>query len=174
MAALRAVRPLSIVDRVAVLGCGRQARTHLDLLIARGAVKSVIAYDVSPGRAEAFAEDLRTSQPGIEVEVVAAPEPAVRSAPVVLATTTTTTPYVPLAWLAAGSIFVNVSLDDAAEDVLLGAEHLFVDDWQLVSDDETRLLGRLVRAGRVCAPGQSAPPCCPANTPGRSRARIVR
>ncbi|MFD4857899.1 ornithine cyclodeaminase [Streptomyces atratus] len=157
LAALRAVRPLSTVDRMALLGCGRQARTHLDLLAARGAVKSVIAYDLSPSRAAAFAEELRESLPEIEVETVAEPELAVRSAPVTLATTTTTTSYVPLAWLPGGSVFLNVSLDDAAEDVLLGAEHLFVDDWHLVSEDDTRLLGRLAQAGRATAPGTTAP-----------------
>ncbi|MEV8627484.1 NAD(P)-binding domain-containing protein [Streptomyces sp. NPDC051079] len=157
LAALRAVRPLSTVDRVALLGCGRQGRTHLDLLAARGAVKSVVAYDLSPGRAEAFAEELRASLPGIEVETVTDPEAAVRSAPVTIAATTTTTSYVPLAWLPEGSVFVNVSLDDAAEDVLLGADHLFVDDWHLVSEDDTRLLGRLAQAGRATAPGTTAP-----------------
>ncbi|MFI6726024.1 ornithine cyclodeaminase [Streptomyces atratus] len=157
VAALRAVRPLPTVDRVALLGCGRQARTHLDLLAAHGAVKSVIAYDLSPSRRQAFADDLRESLPEVDVEIAADPEEAVRSAPVTLATTTTTTPYVPLAWLPEGSVFLNVSLDDAAEDVLLGAEHLFVDDWHLVSEDDTRLLGRLARAGRATGPGTEAP-----------------
>jgi ornithine cyclodeaminase/alanine dehydrogenase-like protein (mu-crystallin family) len=157
VAALRAVRPLSTVDRVALLGCGRQARTHLDLLAANGAVESVIAYDLSPSRAAALAEDLRESRPEIKVEIVTDPEPAVRSAPVTFAATTTTTSYVPLAWLPEGSVFLNVSLDDAAEDVLMGAEHLFVDDWHLVSEDDTRLLGRLARAGRATAPGTTAP-----------------
>jgi len=158
VAALRAVRPLSTVDRVALLGCGRQARTHLELLAAAGgAVESVVAYDLSPDRATAFAEELRTSLPEIKVEVVTDPEPAVRSAPVTFAATTTTTSYVPLAWLPEGSVFLNVSLDDAAEDVLLGAEHLFVDDWELVSEDDTRLLGRLAQAGRATAPGVTAP-----------------
>ncbi|MBD0420468.1 ornithine cyclodeaminase [Streptomyces sp. TRM S81-3] len=157
VAALRAVRPLPTVDRVALLGCGRQARTHLELLAAHGAVKSVIAYDLSPSRREAFADELRTALPHIDVETAADPEPAVRSAPVTVAATTTTTAYVPLDWLPEGSVFLNVSLDDAAEDVLLGVEHLFVDDWHLVSEDETRLLGRLARAGRATAPGTHVP-----------------
>ncbi|MFJ8888600.1 ornithine cyclodeaminase [Streptomyces sp. NPDC102402] len=157
VAALRAVRPLSTVDRVALLGSGVQARTHLGLLAAHGAVKSVSVFDLSPARSRAFAEDLRTSLPQIEFEIAADPESAVRSAPVTLACTTTTTPYVPLAWLPEGSVFVNVSLDDAAEDVLLGVEHLFVDDWHLVSEDDTRLLGRLAGAGRATGPGTEAP-----------------
>lgn len=157
VAALRAVRPLSTVDRVALLGCGVQARTHLGLLAAHGAVKSVIVHDLAPSRCRAFADDLRESLPEIDVEIAADAGAAVRSAPVALATTTTTTSYVPLAWLPEGSVFLNVSLDDAAEDVLLGADHLFVDDWHLVSEDDTRLLGRLARAGRATGPGVEAP-----------------
>ncbi|MFD1832913.1 ornithine cyclodeaminase [Streptomyces desertarenae] len=157
VAALRAVRPLPTVDRVAVLGTGVQARTHLGLLAAHGAVKSASVYDLSPPRSQAFAEELRASLPGIEVVIAADPESAVRSAQVTLATTTTTTPYVPLDWLPEGSVFLNVSLDDAAEDVLLGAEHLFVDDWHLVSEDDTRLLGRLAKAGRATGPDTRAP-----------------
>jgi N-[(2S)-2-amino-2-carboxyethyl]-L-glutamate dehydrogenase len=156
VAALRAVRPLSTVDRVALLGCGRQARTHLDLLAANGSVESVVVFDLSSARAEAFADEVRAALPAVKVEVVTEAEEAVRAAPVIIAATTTTTPYVPLAWLPAGSVFLNVSLDDAAEDVLLGADHLFVDDWELVSEDDTRLLGRLARAGRVTAPGAQA------------------
>ncbi|WP_405798444.1 ornithine cyclodeaminase [Streptomyces sp. NBC_01506] len=153
VAALRAVRPLHTVDRVALLGCGVQARTHLRLLAAHGAVKSVIVHDLSPSRSVAFADELRAELPRIDVEIAADAESAVRAAPVTVAATTTTTAYVPLAWLPEGSVFLNVSLDDAAEDVLLGAEHLFVDDWHLVSEDDTRLLGRLARAGRATAPG---------------------
>lgn len=157
MAALRAVRPLSTVDKVAFLGCGRQARTHLDLLAANGNVASVIAYDMAGERAQAFAAELRAEMPDLTVEVVTEPEAAVRNAPVTIAATTTTTSYVPLEWLPAGSVFLNVSLDDAAEDVLLGCDHLVIDDWELVSEDDTRLLGRLAQAGRVSAPGVETP-----------------
>ncbi|MFF9841333.1 ornithine cyclodeaminase [Streptomyces sp. NPDC013740] len=158
LAALRAVRPLDTVDRVALLGCGRQGRTHLELLASLGALTSVVAYDLAPERAVAFAEELRAALPGVEVETVTEAEKAVRSAPVTIAATTTTTSYVPLEWLPEGSVFVNVSLDDAAEDVLLGADHLFVDDWHLVSEDDTRLLGRLAQAGRATAPGTTSTP----------------
>jgi ornithine cyclodeaminase len=115
-----------------------------------------VAYDRSPARAEAFAEEVRAALPDVKVEVVTEAEEAVSSAPVTIAATTTTTSYVPLAWLPAGSVFLNVSLDDAEEDVLLGADHLFVDDWALVSEDDTRLLGRLAQAGRATAPGVAA------------------
>ena len=154
--ALRAVRDLAGVRRAAFLGCGRQARTHAELLAPRARFASVSVHDVEPSRAAAFAAELEALVGGARVEVAATPEAAVRGADVTVAATTTTTSYVPLEWLSPGSAFVNVSLDDATEELLLGCEHLFVDDWALVSGDDTRLLGRLAHAGRVVGPGEEA------------------
>ncbi|HVB41321.1 MAG TPA: ornithine cyclodeaminase [Streptosporangiaceae bacterium] len=158
VAALRAVRELSAVRSVAFLGCGRQAYTHLQLLGTRASPETVIAYDVHAGRAAGFAEQVRQLLPRATVTVTDGPEAAVRGADITIAATTTTTPYVALDWMRPGAVFVNVSLDDATEELLLGCERLFVDDWSLVSEDQTRLLGRLARAGRVTGPGGTPPP----------------
>ncbi|MFV0458394.1 MAG: hypothetical protein ACK5MT_06455 [Actinomycetales bacterium] len=83
---------------------------------------------------------------------------ATRGAGLVVAATTTTQPYVELDWLDPDAVFVNVSLDDATEGLLLGTDLLLVDDWSIVSTDSHRLLGRLTQAGRVTAPGTPAPP----------------
>jgi ornithine cyclodeaminase len=153
LAAVEAVRGLAGVRRPALLGCGRQARTHLELLCARTRPAAVTVYDIDAARGAALARYARTLAPDAAVTAVARPEAAVRAADVVVAATTTVTPYVPLEWLRPGAVFVNVSLDDATEDLLLGCDHLFVDDWALVAGDDTRLLGRLAQAGRVTAPG---------------------
>jgi ornithine cyclodeaminase/alanine dehydrogenase-like protein (mu-crystallin family) len=158
LAGVRAIRDLGAVRHVAFLGCGQQARTHLELLAARAAPEAVSVYDVSRGHAAALAGQARTLLPRAEVSTEESPEAAVRPADLVIAATTTTTPYVALHWLPAGAIFVNVSLDDASEDLLLGCERLFVDDWPLVSHDTTRLLGRLARAGKVTGPGEPSVP----------------
>jgi ornithine cyclodeaminase len=156
LVALRAVRDLGTVRRVAFLGCGRQAQTHAELLAARAALESVSVYDSDAARSEAFADELK---PLISnVEVADTPEEAVRAAEVTIAVTTTSTPYVEPDWLREGAVFLNVSLDDATEELLLGCDHLFVDDWTLVSEDDTRLLGRLVRARRVTGPDDAPPP----------------
>lgn len=157
IAALRGVRPLPEVRHLALLGCGRQARTHLDLLAGHTELESVTVHDIEPNRATAFVEDVRQSMPGVKVEVAADAEAAVRAASVTIAATTTNTSYVPLEWLPEGAVFLNVSLDDATEDLLLGCDHLLIDDWHLVSDDDTRLLGRLAQAGRVTAPDVEQP-----------------
>ncbi|MFF4772575.1 ornithine cyclodeaminase [Microtetraspora fusca] len=157
--ALEAVRPLADVGHVAFLGCGRQAATHLELLRQHcPRLSRVTVFDADRGRAERFAADA-----GMRVQVVGTALAAVRDAEITVAVTTTTTPYVELDWLPPGGIFVNVSLDDATEDLLLGCDHLFVDDWALVAADSHRLLGRLYRAGKAAAP----------DAPGDARGRRV-
>lgn len=155
---VRAVRDLGALGHVAFLGCGRQARTHLELLAGRAAPEAVTAYDVEPARAAALADHASTLLPGAKTGTTASPEDAVRSADLVIAATTTTTPYVRIDWLRTGAVFVNVSLDDATEELLLGCEYLIVDDWPLVSHDSTRLLGRLAQAGKVTGPREPSVP----------------
>ncbi|MFE0650832.1 ornithine cyclodeaminase [Streptomyces sp. NPDC059534] len=158
VAALRAVRDLTALRRVAFLGCGRQAEVHRELLAdACPGIDEVFLYDQDAGRAEELAARLRAADPAVAVTVTGDARTAVESAEVTVAATTTTEPYVALDWVPSGATFVNVSLDDAAESLLLGCDHLFVDDWELVVDDDHRLLGKLARAGRVAAPGTAAP-----------------
>ncbi|GAA2425454.1 ornithine cyclodeaminase [Streptomyces macrosporus] len=158
MAAVRALRGREGVESVAFLGCGRQAGVHHELLTSLfPAVGEFWLYDHDAARAEEFADAVRAADPRVAVTVVAHAREAVERAGLTIAVTTTTKPYVELDWLPAGSIFVNVSLDDAAESLLLGCEHLFVDDWDLVVADEHRLLGALARAGLVSGPGEPAP-----------------
>ncbi len=157
LAAVGAVRDLAGVSHLAFLGAGRQAQTHLELFVARAHPAAVTVHDTDAGRAAAFADQVARALPEATVEVAATPRSAVRAGEVTIAATTTTTPYVPLEWLLPGAVFVNVSLDDATEELLLGCDHLFVDDWSLVAEDETRLLGKLTHAGRVTGPDGTPP-----------------
>ncbi|WP_418959838.1 ornithine cyclodeaminase [Streptomyces tritici] len=158
VAALRAVRDPAAVRSVAFLGCGRQAEVHGELLAgACPGVTEVFVHDQDARRAEELAARWRAAHPSVAVTVAEGARAAVERAEVTVAVTTTTQPYVELDWVPAGGTFVNVSLDDAAESLLLGCDHLFVDDWELVVDDDHRLLGRLARAGRVAGPGSAAP-----------------
>ncbi len=157
LVAVDAIRGLETVRHAAFLGCGRQSATHAELLAARAPLERVAVFDLDPDRSAAFAADLERRAPAAEVAVAASPRSALEGAAVAIAATTTTTSYVPPEWLDPGATFVNVSLDDATEELLLGCDHLFVDDWHLVSEDDTRLLGRLAGAGRVAGPGEAAP-----------------
>lgn len=76
--------------------------------------------------------------------LVGSAQDAMRRATVTFAATTTTTPYVELSWLRPGAVFVNVSLDDATEGLLLGCDHLFVDDIALAARVQAAALERSV------------------------------
>ncbi|WP_416979259.1 ornithine cyclodeaminase [Streptomyces sp. T028] len=158
IAAVRAVRDLARVTRVAFLGCGRQAEVHHELLAAAcPGLEELFLFDRDAARAGKLAATWRAADPATAVTVVEDAREAVERAQLTIAVTTTTEAYVELDWVPAGGTFVNVSLDDAAESLLLGCDHLFVDDWKLVVDDDHRLLGVLARAGRVSGPGTDAP-----------------
>lgn len=149
---LRAVRDPATVRRVALLGAGRLARTHLDLLAAACAgLDLVTVYDIEPGCGRSLADDYQGH--AFAVRVAASAEVAVREADLTIAATTTTTAYVAADWVPAGAMFINVSLDDATPELILQCDHLFVDDWDLVAADQHRLLGRMARAGMVAGPG---------------------
>lgn len=154
VAALRELRDLNGVTSLGLLGAGRQAEMHLELLRPLcGSLRQVFVHDLERKHAEQF----RDQAPDLAVTVVDDARAAVERAQLTIAVTTTTEPYVELDWVPAGGTFVNVSLDDAAASLLLGCDHLVVDDWNLVVDDEHRLLGVLARAGRVSGPGTAAP-----------------
>ncbi|MFJ1749561.1 ornithine cyclodeaminase [Streptomyces sp. NPDC088116] len=158
LAAVRAVRDETRITRVAFLGCGRQAEVHAGMLMAAfPAVREIVLFDRDAARAGQLAAALGDAHPRAGVSVAARAREAVERAELTIAVTTTTEPYVELDWLPAGATFVNVSLDDAARSLLLGCDHLFVDDWELVADDHHRLLGVLAGNGLVGAPGKEAP-----------------
>jgi ornithine cyclodeaminase/alanine dehydrogenase-like protein (mu-crystallin family) len=159
MAALRACKRHDHVRTAAVLGCGMQGRTHVGLLAATcPSLARLLIFDQDPGSMQAFTEYCARQHGSLDVQAMPTAEQAVRGADVAMAVTTTTTPYVPLEWAQPGSTFLNVSLDDAEASLLLEADHLFVDNWDLISADEHRLLGALARAGQVTGPGEAARP----------------
>lgn len=134
------------VRRVAVLGCGALARTHLDLLAAEIPGARFVLHDLVPGRAETLAAERGA-------EVAGSAREAVEGAGLVVCTTTVTEGYLALDWLAPGALVAHVSLDDVLPEVVLGADLLVVDDWGLVAADDRRVLGRMWREGAVTGPG---------------------
>ncbi|GAB3885720.1 ornithine cyclodeaminase family protein [Kibdelosporangium lantanae] len=137
-----AIEQLGSVGEVGVIGCGPLAEAHIRLLADRHDVRFRL-YDRARARAEALSSYGR---------VVDSAEAAVRGADVVIPVTTTTTGYIPVAWLEPGSVVVNVSLDDVLPDVVREAGLVVVDDWGLVAADSRRLLGRMLRAGEIVGP----------------------
>jgi N-[(2S)-2-amino-2-carboxyethyl]-L-glutamate dehydrogenase len=150
-----AVRHLAPPDAtcLAVIGAGVQAAAHLELLAdVMQHLQEVRVYDVAPRGAGQFAERARAL--GLAVQISSSAGEAVRNAHVVVTVTTASSGYIPLHWLAPGTLVCHVSLDDLLPDALLGADLLVIDDWSLVSSDRRRILGRLIGEGRVRSPGQ--------------------
>ena len=139
--------------RLAIVGCGALARAHLLLLPpALPGLRHVAVYDTDPGRSAELAADLRAAHPGLQVVASTDPRSCVRDAELVVTTTTTTTGYLGYGWLSPGALVAHVSLDDVLPDVAQNADLLVVDDWNLVSQDNRRLLGVLYRAGKLRSP----------------------
>ena len=83
------------------------------------------------------------------------PRTAVDGAGLVVCTTTTTTGYIALDWLAPGALVAHVSLDDVLPEVATGADLVVVDDWPPIAADDRRLFGRMLREGTLCGPGET-------------------
>jgi N-[(2S)-2-amino-2-carboxyethyl]-L-glutamate dehydrogenase len=139
----------------AVIGAGVLARAHIELLARCFAhLRQVYLFDISDERAMALQHDLAPllQEHGIILQRVLTAEEAIRAAQLIIPVTTTTTGYIPFAWLQPGSLLVNVSLDDPLPEVVLHADVIVVDDWNLVKHDHRRLLGRMYRDGLIVGP----------------------
>lgn len=154
------------IDTVAVIGAGVLAQMHIELLVKRfPTISRILLYDVDQPRIA----QLRHSLEGVllkhEVELlpVKSAESAIRPAQLIVPVTTTTTGYIRYDWLRPGAFLVNVSLDDPLPEVILKADAVVVDDWNLVKNDPHRLLGRMYRQGQVVGPDdslESSQPAC--------------
>jgi N-[(2S)-2-amino-2-carboxyethyl]-L-glutamate dehydrogenase len=137
------------IERLALIGAGALARCHLELLPPRlPDLREICLYDLDPARPVALAASFADSR----IVISESAEQAIRGSELVVPLTTTTSGYIAYDWLEPGALLVNVSLDDPLPEVLLRADKLFVDDMTLVADGR-RLLGRMLRAGRIRGPG---------------------
>lgn len=145
--AFLAPRPIS---RAAVLGCGYQASVHLRLMAALPDCRPgrLRLFDVDPAAARRLA--LEAAGLGLEAEVVASAEAAVRGADLVVPLTTSETPYVEAAWLDRPSLYAAVSLLDATLGVFEQADLVVVDDEESCKH-EGRPLQRLEQQGRYAS-----------------------
>ncbi|WP_433887667.1 hypothetical protein [Streptomyces sp. CA-111067] len=171
--AIRTLAPRP-VRTLGLVGAGRQAQAHLELLLrSEPELVSVRVHDVRPRTAEEFAAGF--ADYGIPVTAVADPRAAVEGADAVVTATTATADdgYLAPDWLSPDAVVAHVSLDDLLPETVLAAACLVVDDWDLISADPRRLFGRMIRAGRLTAPDAdpAAPPGPAASSTGHSQAR---
>jgi ornithine cyclodeaminase len=86
--------------RLAILGSGVQARSHLEAMAAVGEFEACRVWSRTPERTAAFAAEAQAPFP---VEAVETAEEALRAADVVVTATTATEPIVRREWLAPGA-----------------------------------------------------------------------
>jgi ornithine cyclodeaminase len=142
-------------ESLALIGCGTLAHAHLSLLLARvTSLRRLFLYDSVRQRAADLAATVPELSGGTKTDVVVTENAreCVRAADIVVPVTTVTEGYIEADWLRPGTLVAHVSLDDLTEDAVLRADVLVVDDWELVSDDPRRLLGRMYRAGSLLDP----------------------
>lgn len=142
------------LKNLAVIGTGVIGRTHINLAQkSLDSLERIVLYDLDSRSAAKIASEIRSCAGArVEVSVAASAREAVATAEAVITATTVTQAYVPYEWIKPGAVLVNVSLDDLASDVMMRADLLFVDDWNLVRSDTKRLLGRMYREGLVAGP----------------------
>jgi ornithine cyclodeaminase/alanine dehydrogenase-like protein (mu-crystallin family) len=145
------------VHKLCLLGAGVLACAHLELLLPRmGAPREIAIFDLQPAAALALRKRVLAMTPQTRCVLARSAEQAVRGASLIIAVTTATEGYIEWEWLSAGTLVVNVSLDDLKREIFMRADRLFVDDWELVSADQTRALGRLAAEGAVVGPSATA------------------
>lgn len=146
------------LECVAIVGAGVLGEAHLALVpkYLRTATR-VLLYDIRDERVAALHEKSASlvGPANLQVSIASSAESAVRAADLVVPVTTTTTPYIKYDWLKPGCLIVNVSLDDVEPEVVLTCDVLTVDDWNLVRQDDKRLMGRMIRAGQVTGPREN-------------------
>lgn len=144
---------IKVIETVAIIGAGVLARAHLKLLVQRlPSLRQILLFDVERARAEELSREL----PDVDITVTATAEAAIRQAQLIVPVTTVTSGYIQFDWLQPGALLSNVSLDDPRPEVVLKAQKVVVDDWNLVKTDTRRLIGRMYREGSVIGPDSSS------------------
>lgn len=122
--------------RLGMIGCGVQGRSNLDALVAvQPRLAEVLAYDINPAAAQAYAEYARARH-DLPVTVCRTPEDAVREADIVVTATPIRrhpTPVIAAAWLRAGVFLCTLDFDSAVTPEAFAAADL------LCSDDVAQL-----------------------------------
>ena len=159
---------LPVPVHLGVCGAGYLAQHHILLLAARCQVDEISIYDINHERSEKLRDYLKSC--GIRVPIILpnSIEELASKATCLIAATTTTTPYIRYNMIKSGAVLINISLDDFCSDVFMKADQLFVDDLSLISADEHRLLGRLIRDGEIVGPNDKA-----SNDKGSKAARPI-
>lgn len=112
--------------RLAVIGAGAQARSHVQMLRLLFDLEQILVWSPSPRRCEQFAADLASP-----VQVAGSAEAATRLADIVLLATNSATPVVESHWIAEGAHIISIGAPRPGQremdPSLLARARIFVD-----------------------------------------------
>lgn len=139
---------------LALLGTGRQARSHLEALRHIRPIERARVFSPNPDHLSAFVDE----HAGSGIEVVAAPDArsAVEGADIVCSATSSTVPAVLGQWLREGQVVMSIANSDATvtrrevdAETFLRASDIVVNDWDSVqANNQIELLEHL-ESGKI-------------------------
>lgn len=138
-------------DRVAIVGCGALAAAHVNMIEEYfPAVQHLQLFDKDGDRARELAHRWTIGNDRRAVVAATAAE-AIRGAPVVVTLTTSDIPYISHDMLSESVFVAHVSLGDVTQDAFINADHIYVDDMDLVAENPQRVLGGMLAEARPSA-----------------------
>lgn len=127
-----------------VLGAGVIGWAQVEAALhVRPTIDAVRVYDLDDRASGAWEE---RSRAGLTVTRVDSAAAALDGAEIVAACTTASDGYVPAEWLADGSLFLNVSLNDPLPEVVRASDKVVVDSWEQCNRMD-KLLHRMTTNG---------------------------
>ena len=134
----------------AIIGMGVQARTQaLALKTVLPKLKEIRGFDVWKDRGRLVAKDIE-KMTGITTKFVDTPKEAVEGADVIDTVTVADEPIVKDAWIKKGNLFIHMgSYIEEEYDVVLHANKIIVDDWEIVKHRKTPVLARMYDEGKI-------------------------
>lgn len=117
--------------RIAMIGCGSQARYQLEALCNVRSIHEVVAYGRSPERAQQYASEM-SQRLHLNVRVASSPRETIEGADIVVTTTPSHQPIVRAEWLVPGTLVIAVGSDGIGKHeldvaVLARADKIVVD-----------------------------------------------
>jgi len=134
----------------AIIGMGVQARTQaMALKVVLPKLREIRGYDVLKDRGRVVAKDIEKLT-GITTKFVDTPKEAVEGADVIDTVTVADEPIVKDAWVKKGSLFIHMgSYIEEEYDVVLHANKIVADDWEIVKHRKTPVLARMYDEGKI-------------------------
>lgn len=108
-----------------ICGCGLQGRAHVDAMMAVRAIRKVLAWDLHPEAAAAFAREVGTTR-NVSVTVIDTPAAGAKQSDIVVTCTASRQAFLSLSDLRKGAFVAAVGADsdtkrELASDLLTGA-----------------------------------------------------